>query len=72
MKRFTKTVKEQFVGKSKTEAMEMLKEMAEEYEIKAIDYFESDHKVPKVIYVNYGAKAGMYFDKTSRRIVEVW
>ena len=71
MKRFTKTVKGQFVGKSKTEAMEMLKAMVEDYEIRDIDYFETGHKIPKVIFVDYG-KVGLYFDKTSRRIIEVW
>lgn len=71
MKKFTEKVKVQFIGKSKTEAIEMLKEMAEDYEIKTIDYFENTHKVPKSIFINRG-RMWLRFDKTTRRISEVW
>ena len=55
---------------SKKEAMALLNESKEEYNIYAVDYFETGHGVPRVIYVNYG-NMGMHFDKDSRRIVKV-
>lgn len=71
MKRLSPTFKAQFVGLSKKEAMALLEESKAEYNVWAIDYFESGHGVPQVIYVNYGAM-GLHFDKHSRRIVEAY
>lgn len=69
-KRLVPTFKKQFIGMSKKEAMVLLEESKEEYNIYAVDYYETGHEIPKVIYVNYGNMA-MHFDKHSRRIVEV-
>lgn len=69
-KRLSPKFKKQFVGMSKNEALALLKESREEYNIYAVDYFETGHGVPKVIYVNYG-DMGMHFDKHSRRISKV-
>lgn len=69
-KRLAPSFKKQFMGMSKKEAMALLNESKEEYNIYAIDYFETGHQVPKVIYVNYG-NMGLHFDKDSRRIVKV-
>ena len=70
-KRLVPNFKKQLVGMSKKEAMILLEESKEEYNIYAIDYYETGHKVPKVIYVNYGNMA-MHFDKHSRRITKVY
>lgn len=69
-KRLSPSFKKQFVGMSKKEAIALLNESKEEYNVRTIDYFETGHGVPKVIYVNYG-DMGMHFDKHSRRIVKV-
>lgn len=70
-KRLSPKFKAQFVGMSKKEAMALLEESKAEYNIYAIDFFESGHEVPKVIYVNHGMM-GLYFNKHSRRIAEVY
>ncbi len=70
-KRLTPNFKKQFIGLSKREAMTLIEESREEYNIWAVDYFETGHKIPKVIYVNYGGM-GLHFDKHTRRIVEAY
>lgn len=69
-KRLSPSFKKQFIGMSKREAMETLKNAVWTYNIHAIDYFTTEHEVPKVIYVNFGGMS-LYFDKHTRRIVEV-
>ena len=66
-KKLMPSFKKQFVGMSKKEAMQLLNESKEEYNIYAVDYYESGHQVPQVIYVNYGDFT-MHFDKHTRRI----
>lgn len=70
-KKLTPNFKKQFIGLSKREAMAMIKKSRKEYNICAVDYFETGHKVPKVIYINFGNMA-LYFDKHTRRIVEAY
>jgi len=70
-KRLSPNFKKQFVGMSKKEAMHLLEESKVDYNIYAVDYYETGHKVPKVIYVNYG-NMSMHFDKHSRRIAKVF
>ena len=70
-KRLTANFKKQFIGLSKREAMALIKESKEEYNIWAVDYFETGHKIPKVIYVNYAAM-GLHFDKHTRRITHIY
>lgn len=66
-KRLTPNFKKQFIGMSKKEAMALLNESKEEYNVESIDYYETGHGVPKVIFVNYG-NMSLRFDKHSRRI----
>jgi hypothetical protein len=69
-KRLSPNFKKAFLGMSKREAIALLEVAKEEYNIYAVDYYETKHEVPKVIYVNYG-NMGLHFDKHSRRIVWV-
>lgn len=70
-KRLAPNFKKQFIGLSKKEAMALIEKSKEEYNIWAVDYFETGHKIPKVIYINYGNMA-LDFNKDSRRIEKVW
>lgn len=70
-KRLSPSFKKQFIGMSKREAMATLKKAVYTYNIYAIDYYTTQHEVPKVIYVNYGGMA-LYFNKRTRRIVKAW
>ena len=70
-KKLTPNFKKQFIGLSKREAMALIKESKEEYNICAVDYFETGHKVPKVIYINFGDMA-LRFDRHTRRIAEAY
>ena len=70
-KRLTPNFKKQFIGLSKREAMALIEESKEEYNIESVDYFETGHKIPQVIYVNFAGMA-LYFNKNSRRIVAAY
>lgn len=70
-KRLAPNFKKQFIGLSKKEAMALIEKSKEEYNIWAVNYFETGHKIPKVIYINYG-NMSLYFNKDSRRIEKVW
>ena len=70
-KRLSPSFKKQFIGMSKCEAMEALKNAVWTYNIYNIDYFTTKHEVPKVIYVNFGGMS-LHFDKHTRRIVKVY
>lgn len=70
-KRLVPNFKKQFIGLSKKEAMALIEKSKEEYNIWAVNYFETGHKIPEAIYINYGNMA-LYFNKDSRRIEKVW